>query len=207
MSRYYILTQDNGVEIVEAPAVDQYDPAGIGFVLDSKSASFDRDKLLCWGYVESQPDPPYSGFGRVEPGDPFGHLRTQHPFSVQGGPHNPHQQLNRRFRSSAALRALIEAARRGVPHGWKKAMLELKVTYNLQEARYKVAHRLINPDTHVEAFDFSDGLFAAVDVFHRIAIEDGYNWNRSTLLLDLNRQGLCTKAKMNHEYGTNFGPR
>jgi hypothetical protein len=208
MSRYYILTEHNGVAIVEAPAMDQHDPAGIGFVLESKIDSSDRDKLLWWSSVESQPAPPYSSFGRVEPVDPFGHLPTQHQFSVQGGPlRNTDQQLNRHDRHLAARRALVAAASAAIPHGWKKAMLELKVTYALPEARYKVAHRLLDPDTQVEAFDFSDGLFAAVDVFHRIAIEDGNNWNRSTMILNLTGQGIWTATNANYEYGTNFGPR
>ena len=208
MSRYYILTEHKGVEIVEATTVDEYHPLGIGFVLGSKIAPSDRDKLLWWSSVESEPAPPYSSFGRVEPEDPFGPLPTQHQFSVQGGPlRNTDQHLNRHDRYSAARRALVAAASAAIPHGWKKAMLELKVTYELPEARYKVAHRLLNPDTQVEAFDFSDGLFAAVDVFHRIGIEDSNNWNRSTLVLNLNGQGIWTATNANYEYGTNFGPR
>jgi hypothetical protein len=208
MSRYYILTKQNGVEIVEATTVDEYHPLKIDFVLGSKTASFDRDKLLWWSSVESQPASPLAAFDPVAAAGPRGHLPTQRPFSVQGGPRDAHQQLNRHYRSSASHDALIGAASAAIPRDWKKAMLELKVTCNWQEDRYKVAYRLFNPDTQVEAFDFSEALFAAVDVFHRIAIEDDYNWNRSTLIFDRNEQGVCTASEVNFEYGsTKFVPR
>ena len=86
-------------------------------------------------------------------------------------------------------------------------MLELKVSYELPASKYNVTHRLHNPDTGAEAVDFSDALFACIEVFHRIAVEGGENWNQTTLALDLDGKGRCGHAEVSHDYGTNFSSR
>lgn len=105
------------------------------------------------------------------------------------------------------MSALVEAVRSRVPPGWRKAALELKVRYELLASRYSVTHRLRNPDTDAEAVDFSDALFTAIEVFHRIAVEGGQNWNETTLTLHMEGKGRCREAEARHGYGTNFGPR
>jgi hypothetical protein len=208
MSRYYILTERNGVEIVEATRVDESDPFRIRFAAGSGITSFDRNELLWWSSVESPSPAPFANFDQLHDAHPRGGLGAHSPLNKQP---EPMREVQRSAalgnRSAAALRALVEAARSGVPPGWKNAVLELKVSYELPEGRYKVAHRLLNPDGEAEAFDFSDALFASIEVFHRIAVEEGQNWNRSTLTLHLDDHGGCNAAELNHEYGTDFGPR
>jgi hypothetical protein len=208
MSRYYILTERNGVEIVEATRVDESDPFRIRFAIGSGITSFDRNELLWWSSVESPPPAPFANFDQLHDAHPRGVLSAQSPLNTR---REPMREVQRNSalgnRSSAALRALVKAARAAVPLGWKKVVLELKVSYELPEGRYKVAHRLLNPDGEVEVFDFSEALFASIEVFHRIAVEEGQNWNRSTLTLHLDDHGRCSASELKHEYGTNFGPR
>ena len=109
-------------------------------------------------------------------------------------------------RSAAAFSALVKATRIAVPEGWSEAALELKVSFELPENRYRIAHRLRNPSTGAESIDFSDALFAAIEVFHRIEVENGENWNRCVLTLRMGGEGRCD-AELNRENGTNFGTR
>ena len=103
------------------------------------------------------------------------------------------------------MRALLTAMLPRVPPGWKKAALELKVIYIFLPGRYKISYRLRNPYTGAEAFDFSDELTAAIEVFHRIHAEGRQNWNESTLTLHLEVRGQC-RPEVKYSYGTNFGP-
>jgi hypothetical protein len=101
--------------------------------------------------------------------------------------------------SSGRIRRWISSPGRCAPprpRNWRDVQLELKVSRAEGGQRYKIAHRILNPDTGAEAIDFSDQLFALIDVYHRIDLEVGYNWNRSTLTLF--RSG---KIEAKYEYG------
>ena len=216
MNRYYILTKRDGVKVVEASAVDEFDPFTIRFVADSGASSFDRQELLWWSPVLSSPSAPFSHFDSLTPVHPHhslgGHLpRKAHcpnsPWEGHGAwMHEAQRKPDFHELSGAAMDALIAAVRPRVPREWRNALLELKVVYQLPANRYEVSHRLLNPDTGAEAMDFSDELFATIEVYHRIYAEGGQNWNQSTLTLHRDQKGSLT-AQAKYSYGKNFGPR
>ena len=208
MSRYYILTEHDGVGVVEANTVDESLPFTIRFVADAGIKEFDRNELLWWAPVESAAPAPFANFGRSHHAPAFGGSSARSPLQSPFAPMRA-AQTNADFsrRSAAAMRALVDAARKGVPRGWKSAVLELKVTYELPADRYKVTHRLRSPGSDAEAFDFSDTLIIAIEVFHRIAAEGGQHWNRSTLTFHLDDNGRWIEAEAKYDYATNFGPR
>ena len=207
MNRYYILTEREGLRVLGAAAVDESIPFLIRFLGDTGTESFDRHELLWWGAVESSPAAPFSDFGP----DPFADSRRSakppSPWDAhEVWAHQAKRNADDGRRLAATLRAqrsLVEALRGSVPADWKKAVVELKVSYQLPECRYKVMHRILNPDTGAEAFDFSDALIASIEVFHRISVERRECWNRSTLAVRLDNGA----ADVSYEYGTNFGPR
>lgn len=184
---------------------DRFD---VRFVSGAAMTSFDRHELLWWSPVESSPPAPFANFGHhAHPGRNLARTRPDAPWGILDAAMREAHKADYSRCSAAAMRALVEAARLGVPRGWRKAVLEIKVSYELPAERYKVTHRLSHPDTGAEAMDFSDALFASIEVFHRIAAEAGQNWNRSTLTLHLDGNGRCTEAEATYDYGTNFGSR
>lgn len=210
MSRYYILSDRDGLKIIEASAVDEADPLTVRFI-GKTTTTFHRHDLLWWNMVESAPQPPFASFGaaRVAPSRRYPTFGSAHE-GWKGHDtlmHDAQTKADHGRRSAAAMRVLVEAVRSGMPDSWQKAALELKVCFELPSNRYRITHRLRHPDAGAEAMDFSDGLFAAIDVFHRIAVEGGENWNQSTLTVELDEKKRCLTAEVSHAYGTNFGPR
>ena len=51
--------------------------------------------------------------------------------------------------------------------------------------------------------DFSDALFASIEVFHRIAVEDGQNWSGSTVTIHLDDKRRCHFSKAEYFRGVN----
>lgn len=208
MSRYYVLTERDGIAVIEATAVDESHPFLIRFSAASKVAEFDRHDLLWWSAVDSQPPAPFSNLGA---------LSHRLPTSTPGGfpahpPWHPavtadvQRNADKSRRSVSALGALVKAACMAVPRGWRTAALELKVSFALPEAKYRIVHRLRDPGTDAEAVDFSESLFTAIEVFHRIEVEGGQNWNRCVLALKFGDDGSCD-IELSRENGRNFGPR
>ena len=208
VKRYYILTEKSGVEIIEASIVDEFSPSIIQFVNGAASRSIDRFELVWWGAVEAAPPGPFERFGCAR--DPRSLTNpVAQPFSKIGGSParvDPFGMDPQRV-TRVAFDAVIEATRSRVPRGWRKAGLELKVSYDIRTGEYKVAHRIRNPDSDTEVMDFSDHLFATIDVFHRVAVKAGSGWNQCRVLLNLDEHGRCFKAEATYEYGVDFGPR
>lgn len=210
MSRYYVLTERDGVGVIEATTVDESHPFALRFIHGSKIDEFDRHDLLWWSAADSQPPAPFANLGARSPAH-----STHHPGSARAlSPWDGHPAMTAEFqhnanksrRSAAAFSALVKATRTAVPEDWSEATLELKVSFELPENRYRIAHRLRNPGTGAESIDFSDTLFAAIDVFHRIEVENAENWNRCVLTLRMSGEGRCD-AELDRENGMNFGPR
>lgn len=210
MSRYYILTEHRGVGFIDAAEVDESHPTKIRFALGAVATLFDRSELLWWSRVESPLPGPFENFAPSPRGHPAGGFSALFP---QDAPWEldpvgrPRQDEHFHRRSNAALRALAAAVHSAVPPAWTKPVLELKVCYDLHARSYTLTHRLRNPETDAEAMNFSDALFASIDVYHRIALEGGENWNQSTLTFNLDAQGRCRSVEAKHAYGTDFGPR
>jgi hypothetical protein len=128
MSRYYVLTERDGIGVIEATAVDESHPFLVRFSAASNGAEFDRHGLLWWSAAESQPPAPFSNLGALShplptyaPGGFSGHT-PWHPAVTA----DTQRTVDRSRRSAAALGALVKAARMAVPQGWRKAALELK---------------------------------------------------------------------------------
>lgn len=208
MKRYYVLTEKSGVEIIEASIVDEFSPSRIEFVNGAANRSIDRFELVWWGPVDAALPGPCGHIGHVP--DPRSLAnRVPEPFWKTAGspaPVDPHGMDPQRV-TRVAFNALIEATRSRVPRGWRKAGLELKVTYDIRTGEYKVSHRIRNPDSDIEVMDFSDQLFATIDVFHRIAVKGGRSWNGCKVLLNLYEHGRCFEAEAKYEYGVDYGPR
>lgn len=203
MSRYLVLSDRGGLQTIEADFVDESDPIAIRFISPAQVTSCDRRDLLWWRDSEASPPAPFANLSpsvRV-PVIPAG--MSWNALETFGGP--PAAE-NRSRISAAAMKALVDIARQAVPDGWRHAVLEMKVRFEMLPGRYRVAHRLCNPDTEEEAVDFSDALFAAIEVFHWIEVESGQNWNRCLLTLRLHGSGRCD-AELSRENGRNFGPR
>jgi hypothetical protein len=123
-----------------------------------------------------------------------------------GGERRHATERRKSRRSAAALGALAKAECVAVPRDWRTAALELKVSFALPEGKYRIVHRLRDPGTDAETVDISESLFTAIEVFHRIEVEGGQNWNRCVLALRFGDDGSCD-AELSRENGTNFGPR
>jgi hypothetical protein len=206
MSRFYVLTESNGLAIVDATAVDEMNPFTIRFVGGPTVASFDHHDLLWWSPVESTPPAPFSNFSQWHRAQPhFGgaHVGLQLPPSM---PRQARRRTDYARSSNAAMRLVVAQVAARVPHDWKAAVLEIKVSYDLAASRYSLVHRLHNAESGAEHIDFSDALFAAIEVFHRIAVEAGENWNQSTITIRFDDQGRCS-AEANYGYGTDFSSR
>lgn len=235
MKRYYILTSKPGLGIIEADSVDEGDSSHVRFIAESKVETFSRDELLWYSPVElaagdsgglsdnspprgadrSWTDPffpdPFASFGHAH--DPFrdhrsrDHHRLPSPWEQDTYKLVSARQDPKFFRRSEAshqsLQGLMFAR---MPPEWKKAVLELKVRFDPVARRYQITHRIHNPDTGEAALDFSDELFAAIEVFHRIDAEVGQNWDRSKITLSVNESGQCS-VEMNFFYDGDFGLR
>ena len=208
VKRYYILTEKSGVEIIEASIVDEFSPSIIQFVNGAASRSIDRFELVWWGLVDAALPGPFGHIGRVPDPRSLANSVTE-PFWKTGGSQAPVDRdgMDPQHVARVAFNALIEATHSRVPRGWRKAGLELKVSYDIRTGEYKVAHRIRNPDSDTEVMDFSDHLFATIDVFHRVAVKAGSGWNQCRVLLNLGEHGRCFKAEATYEYGVDFGPR
>jgi hypothetical protein len=170
MSRYYVLTEREGVGVIEATTVDESHPFALRFIHGSKIDEFDRHDLLWWSAADSQAPAPFANLGARSPAH-----STHHPGSARAlSPWDGHPAMTAEFqhnadksrRSAAAFSALVKATRTAVPEDWSEA----------------------------------------IDVFHRIEVENGENWNRCVLTLRMGGEGRCD-AELNRENGMNFGPR
>lgn len=212
MGRFYVLSERAGVGVIDATAVDENDPVAIRFVGGATVTCFERDDLLWWEAVDRVQDGPFSNFGRAHhPPHPFGHLHTDPHWNVHHDPfHIPAAARNSAADQSrlegAAHRRLVEATLACIPRDWRTVVLELKVTFELPASVYSITHRLLNPAAGKEVMNFSDGLFAAIAVFHRVELAAGRQWSSSTLKLQFDEAGRCA-AETNFHYGTNFGSR
>lgn len=101
---------------------------------------------------------------------------------------------------------MVEAVLACTSGDWTTVALELKVTFALPASTYSVTHRIRNPSTGQEVIDFSDALFAAITVFHRVELAAGRQWSECSLKVHFDEAGRG-RSETNFTYGSNFGPR
>ena len=210
MSSYFVLTEE-GVKVVEAQTVDESRPFELRFVSGGETIAFDRNDVLWWSPVEPVP----------APFPPFPSHRPQHGLNPHAGAGTFHSQRKpaRAFgagiarpqqspdfirRSGAAVMALVRAVMPCVPRNWKTATLELDVDREFVGGATRVKHRIRNADTGAEVMDFSDVMFATIEVFQRISAEQGQNWARCTVDIQFDEHGCVTEYVTNFKYDPRF---
>ena len=206
MSNYFVLT-DEGVKVIEAQTVDASHPFELRFVSGGKVIAFNRNAVLWWNPVEPVPAP-FNPFPSRRPSHGrnlnAGHSPWDQAHSFGAGFASPQQSADFHRRSDAALTALVRAVVPCVPRNWKTATLELEAAREFPSGTTRVTHRIRNSDTGSEVMDFSDAMFATIEVFQRIAAEQGENWARCTVAIRFDEHGRVMESDANFSYDPRF---
>lgn len=210
MSSYFVLTEE-GVEVVEAQTVDESHPFELHFVSGGKTVAFDHNAVLWWSAVEpvTMPFPPFPSHRpphglNLHGGAGSFHSQGKPAHAFGAGIARPEQSPDFIRRSGAALMALVRTVMACVPRNWKTATLELDVAREFVCGPTRVKHRIRNADTGAEVMDFSDAMFATIEVFQRISAEQGQNWARCTVAIQFDEHGRVTEYVTNFKYDPRF---
>jgi hypothetical protein len=206
VSRFYLLSKSAGAMEVEALFVEEAHPFVVCFVSQMGSQQFEKTDLVWWCDATERVPGPFENFeSRSSARDTRGRNSAMGWGMIDEIQRGAMTNADRSRRSAAAFGALMKALLPAIPQGWKEAVLELKVSYDLLAGHYRIAHRLRNPATDAEAMDFSENLFLAIEVFHRIEIDGGENWNACVLRLQLRPDGY--EVQVERRRGMNFARR
>lgn len=96
-------------------------------------------------------------------------------------PYNPEHQNRMDAAETEVLRLIAPL----IAKTWQMAIFQIDVSRTTRDEPPTITHRLWNPMTDEEVYDFSDAIFLAVEVLNALLTQNKQHWKRGLFIHEM----------------------